>query len=216
MIANDLRFVGTRLKLGAMLRSAKEREVSGHTIILKYPSRSNVERLQQELDNPESKRALDDAIAKAMGSLFQVEVALSNGANGGGMRRASQSSHLVQAAQAMGARVISEREETATMMNRKMMRQAQQLQKQMMKVQEELESATVEASVGGGVVKAVVSGKMKVESITIDPDVVSAEDVDMLQDLVTAAVNEGLDKAQQMATDKMGALTGGMNLPGLF
>ena len=111
MIANDLRFVGTRLKLGAMLRSAKEREVSGHTIILKYPSRSNVERLQQELDNPESKRALDDAIAKAMGSLFQVEVALSNGANGGGMRRASQSSHLVQAAQAMGARVIGEREE---------------------------------------------------------------------------------------------------------
>jgi hypothetical protein len=94
-----------------MLRSAKEREVSGHTIILKYPSRSNVERLQQELDNPESKRALDDAIAKAMGSLFQVEVALSNGANGAGMRRASQSSHLVQAAQAMGARVISEREE---------------------------------------------------------------------------------------------------------
>ena len=111
MIANDLRFVGTRLKLGAMLRSAKEREVSGHTIILKYPSRSNVERLQQELDNPESKRALDDAIAKAMGSLFQVEVALSNGANGAGMRRASQTSHLVQAAQAMGARVISEREE---------------------------------------------------------------------------------------------------------
>ena len=111
MIANDLRFVGTRLKLGAMLRSAKEREVSGHTIILKYPSRSNVERLQQELDNPESKRALDDAIAKAMGSLFQVEVALSNGANGAGLRRASQSSHLVQAAQAMGARVISEREE---------------------------------------------------------------------------------------------------------
>ena len=111
MIANDLRFVGTRLKLGAMLRSAKEREVSGHTIILKYPSRSNVERLQQELDNPESKRALDDAIAKAMGSMFQVEVALSNGANGAGMRRASQSSHLVQAAQAMGARVISEREE---------------------------------------------------------------------------------------------------------
>ncbi len=111
MIANDLRFVGTRLKLGAMLRSAKEREVSGHTIILRYPSRSNVERLQQELDNPESKRALDDAIAKAMGSLFQVEVALSNGANGAGMRRASQSSHLVQAAQAMGARVISEREE---------------------------------------------------------------------------------------------------------
>ncbi len=111
MIANELRFVGTKLKLGAMLRSAREREVTGNTIILRYPSRSNVERLQQELDNPESKRALDDVIANAMGSKFQIEVALSDGANGVGMRRASQTSHLVQAAQAMGARVIGEREE---------------------------------------------------------------------------------------------------------
>ena len=110
MIANELRFVGTRLKLGAMLRSAREREVAGDTIILRYPSRSNVERLQQELDNPESKRALDDAIANAMGSKYQVEVALSDGSNGAGVRRASQASHLVQAAQAMGARVVNERE----------------------------------------------------------------------------------------------------------
>ena len=99
------------------------------------------------------------------------------------------------------------------MMNRKMMRQAQQIQKQMLRLQEELESSTVEATVGGGVVKAVVSGKMKVESIIIDPDVVSPEDVDMLQDLVIAAINEGLDKAQQLASQRMGALTGGMNLP---
>ena len=99
------------------------------------------------------------------------------------------------------------------MMNRKMMRQAQQIQKQMLRLQEELESSTVEATVGGGVVTAVVSGKMKVESITIDPNVVSPEDVDMLQDLVIAAVNEALDKAQQLASQRMGALTGGMNLP---
>ena len=111
MIANELRFVGTRLKLGAMLRSAREREVTGDTIILRYPSRSNVERMQQELDIPESKRALYDAIANAMGTKYEVKVALSDGANGSGTRRASQSSHLVQAAQAMGARVISEREE---------------------------------------------------------------------------------------------------------
>lgn len=102
------------------------------------------------------------------------------------------------------------------MMNRRMMKQAQQIQKQMMRLQEELESATVEATVGGGAVKAVVSGKMKVESITIDPDAVSPDDVEMLQDLVLAAVNEGLDKAQQMASEKMGALTGGMNIPGMF
>lgn len=102
------------------------------------------------------------------------------------------------------------------MVNRRMMKQAQQIQKQMMQLQEDLESATVEATVGGGAVKAVVSGKMKVESITIDPDAVSPDDVEMLQDLVLAAVNEGLDKAQQMASEKMGALTGGMNIPGMF
>ena len=102
------------------------------------------------------------------------------------------------------------------MVNRRMMKQAQQIQRQMMQLQEELEAATVEATVGGGAVKAVVSGKMKVESITIDPDAVSPDDVEMLQDLVLAAVNEGLDKAQQMASEKMGALTGGMNIPGMF
>ena len=101
------------------------------------------------------------------------------------------------------------------MMNRKMMKQAQQLQKQMVKMQEELEEATVEASVGGGVVKVVVSGKLKVESITIEPEAVSPDDVEMLQDLVLAAVNEGLEKAQAMASDRMGAITGGLNIPGL-
>lgn len=111
MIANELRFVGSRLKLGAMLRSSKEREVIDDTIILKYPSRSNVDRLQQELDNPESRRALDDAIAKAMGGKFQIKVAFVNGSNGSGSQSAAQNSHLVRAAMSMGARVISEKEE---------------------------------------------------------------------------------------------------------
>ena len=111
MIANELRFVGARLKLGAMLRSSKEREVIDDTIILKYPSRSNVDRLQQELDNPESRRALDDAIAKAMGGKFQIKVAFVNGSSGSGSQSAAQNSHLVRAAMSMGARVISEKEE---------------------------------------------------------------------------------------------------------
>ena len=102
------------------------------------------------------------------------------------------------------------------MMNKKMMKQAQQLQQRMMRLQEELESATVEATAGGGVVKVVVSGKMNIESLTIDPEAVSPDDVEMLQDLVLAAVNEGLNKAQEMASTKMGALTGGMNIPGLM
>ena len=100
-------------------------------------------------------------------------------------------------------------------MNRRMLRQAQQLQQQMLKIQEELESATVEATSGGGVVKAVVTGKLKLDSLTIDPEVASSEDVEMLQDLVLAAVNEGLERAQEMATSRMSALTGGMNIPGL-
>ncbi len=101
-------------------------------------------------------------------------------------------------------------------MNRKMLRQAQQLQQRMMRVQEELESATVETTAGGGVVKAVVTGKLKLESIEIDPEVVTPDDVGMLQDLVLAAVNDGLEKAQEMAASRMNELTGGLNIPGLM
>lgn len=100
-------------------------------------------------------------------------------------------------------------------MNRRMMRQAQQLQQRMAKLEQELETETVEASAGGGMVTVVVTGKLAVQSVTIDPEVVSAEDVDMLEDLVLAAVNEGLSKAQQLAAQKMSAITGGLNIPGL-
>lgn len=96
------------------------------------------------------------------------------------------------------------------------MRQAQQLQKRMMELQKELESATVEATAGGGVVKAVVSGKMRVESLEIDPEAASPDDVEMLQDLVLAAVNDGIQKAQEMAASRMSALTGGLKIPGLM
>ena len=96
-----------------------------------------------------------------------------------------------------------------------MLRQAQKLQQQMMKAQEELENASHQASAGGGVVTAVVSGKMRLDSLVIDPEVVSPDDVEMLQDLVLAAVNEALEKSQKTANDRMGALTGGLNIPGL-
>ena len=100
-------------------------------------------------------------------------------------------------------------------MNRNMMKQAQQLQKQMVKMQEEIESARVEYSAGGGVVKVIVTGKMDVESIKIDPDVVDSEDVKMLQDLILSAINGGLAEAQEMASSTLGAITGGLNIPGL-
>ncbi len=99
-------------------------------------------------------------------------------------------------------------------MNKKFLQQAQQLQKQMMTVQAELEAAKVEGSSGGGAVRATVTGKMRLDSITIDPEVIS-EDVELLEDLVRAAINEALDKAQEMASSKMGAVTGGLNIPGI-
>tara|TARA_B100001559_G_C16381754_1_gene566923 strand:+ start:45 stop:353 length:309 start_codon:yes stop_codon:yes gene_type:complete len=101
------------------------------------------------------------------------------------------------------------------MMNKNMMKQAQELQKQMMKMQEEIESTKIEHSSGGGVVKVIVTGKMVIESIEIDPDAIDPEDVEMLQDLIISAVNGALEKAQQLASSKMGSITGGLNIPGL-
>ena len=100
-------------------------------------------------------------------------------------------------------------------MNKNMIKKAQQLQQKMAKIQEELESATVEASSGGGMVKAVITGKQTVASITIDPQAVDPEDVELLEEMVMAAVNEGLQKAQDLASQKMSAITGGLNIPGL-
>lgn len=101
------------------------------------------------------------------------------------------------------------------MMNRNMLRQAQQMQKKMQEMQEEIAQATTEASVGGGAVRAVVVGGSQVQSIEIDPDVVDPEDVEMLQDLVVAAVNQAMEQAQELAAKKMQAITGGLNIPGL-
>ena len=100
-------------------------------------------------------------------------------------------------------------------MNRNMMRQAQQLQQRLAKIQEELEQATVEATAGGGMVKAVVTGKQTVASITIDPEAVDPEDVEVLEEMVMAAINEALLKSQELASQKMAAITGGLNIPGL-
>ena len=94
-----------------------------------------------------------------------------------------------------------------------MLRQAQKMQQDMLKAQEELETKSYEAAVGGGVVTAVVSGKKEVTSITIDPDAVDPDDVEMLQDLIVAAVNEALRKAADDASSQMSKFTGGMSLP---
>jgi nucleoid-associated protein EbfC len=97
-----------------------------------------------------------------------------------------------------------------------MMKQAQKLQAKMMKMQEELGEKTVEAASGGGMVKVVANGKQQVVSITIEKEVVDPEDVDMLQDLILAAVNDALTKSQEMVSSEMGKLTGGLNIPGLM
>ncbi len=97
-------------------------------------------------------------------------------------------------------------------MNRNMMKQAQKQLAQLQKIQEELETLTVEGTAGGGAVKVTMTGKQIVESVTIDPD--AAEEVELLQDMVLAAVNDAATKAQEMAAQKMAVVTGGMNIPG--
>jgi DNA-binding YbaB/EbfC family protein len=96
-----------------------------------------------------------------------------------------------------------------------MMKQAQKLQQKMLKTQQELATKTVEASAGGGMVKVIANGGQKIESIVLEKEVVDPEDVEMLQDLITAAVNDALNKSQEMISSEMGKLTGGLNIPGL-
>jgi DNA-binding YbaB/EbfC family protein len=98
----------------------------------------------------------------------------------------------------------------------KMMKQVQKMQQDMAKMQEELGNRTVEASAGGGAVKVVVSGKQEIVSITLKPEAVDPDDVEMLQDLLITAVNDALRQSQEMVAKEMGKLTGGLNIPGLF
>lgn len=97
----------------------------------------------------------------------------------------------------------------------KMMKQFQKLQQDMARVQEELGNKTVEATAGGGVVRVVVNGKQELVGITIDKSAVDPEDVEMLQDMILAAVNEGLRKSQDLAAAEMSKVTSGLNIPGL-
>jgi nucleoid-associated protein EbfC len=96
-----------------------------------------------------------------------------------------------------------------------LMKQAQQFQTRFAKLQEELAEKTVEGSAGGGMVKVVANGKQEIVSVTIDPEVVNPEDMEMLQDLILAAVNDGLTKAKAMMNEEMGKIPQGLNLPNL-
>lgn len=97
----------------------------------------------------------------------------------------------------------------------KMIKQARQVQEQIVKMQEELEQREVEASSGGGAVTVRVNGKQEVLSIKISPEVIDPDDVEMLEDLVTVAVNEAIRQAQDMVSSEMAKITGGLNIPGL-
>ncbi|HDZ86061.1 hypothetical protein LCGC14_0889250 [marine sediment metagenome] len=102
------------------------------------------------------------------------------------------------------------------MFNPKMMKQMQQMQRQMAQIEEELKGEKVDATAGGGMVKATVSGKQDILEIKINPEAVDPQDVELLEDMVTAAVREAIEKSRELAQQKMGGLTGGMNIPGLM
>ncbi len=103
----------------------------------------------------------------------------------------------------------------AGMNMQQMMKQARKMQEQLAVAQDNLAQTTVEASAGGGMVKVTVNGGMQLESITIDPDAVDPEDVEMLQDMIVAAVNEGIRQITEIANKQMGSITGGLNIPGM-
>lgn len=96
-----------------------------------------------------------------------------------------------------------------------MMKQVQQMQAKMAEMQAQLESTEVEGSAGGGMVKVVVNGKNEIRSITIDKEVVNPDDVEMLQDLIVAALNQAREKSQELQQQQMSSITGGLNIPGL-
>ena len=101
-------------------------------------------------------------------------------------------------------------------MNKRMIQQAQQLQAQLMKAQEELANMTVEASAGGGAVTVVMNGQQQIQSVKIAPEVVNPEDIEMLEDMVLSAVREAQAKSQELAAKQLGGLTGGLKIPGLM
>ena len=95
------------------------------------------------------------------------------------------------------------------------MKQAKKMQEKIGRLQAELETKTIEAQSGGGMVRVIVNGKFEVVSLKIEKDVVNPEDIEMLQDLITAAVNEGSRKSQEMASSEMAKITGGLGIPGM-
>ncbi len=100
-------------------------------------------------------------------------------------------------------------------MNKFMLRQAQELQAKLAKAQQELAEATVEASSGGGAVKVTITGQMEILSIKISPEAINPEDAELLEDLVLTAVTEAIAKAKELAAQRLGKITGGLNIPGL-
>ncbi len=104
----------------------------------------------------------------------------------------------------------------AGMNMQQMMKQARKMQEQLAAVQEDLKTQTVDASAGGGMVKVTVNGEMELTKLAIDPEACDPEDVEMLQDMIMAAVNEAMRGVNELANKQMGAITGGLNIPGLF
>jgi DNA-binding YbaB/EbfC family protein len=101
-------------------------------------------------------------------------------------------------------------------MDKNILRQAQQLQAKLARAQQELGDMTTEVSSGGGAIKIVIDGHQNIRSVSISPEVVNAEDAELLEDMVMAGVNEAIKKSQEMAAEHLGGLTGGLNIPGLL
>ena len=222
------RVKGSKYNLGALLRDCRPNGVhlsdDSATLVLPFTNAANLDRMQEELNDPGFVIPLSrlsnssSANATRLRSPWPAPTATATARRAIPCRTA-----LYTAPPSAWERVPSKRTDrrgklaggsVPTMMNRKMMRQAQQLQNRLAKAQQELEEMSVEGSAGGGVVRVTMTGKQEVTEVVIEPE--AAEDIDLLQDLVAAAVNDAFNRTQELAAEKMGAVTGGLNIPGLF
>ena len=110
-ITGALRRVGTSFKVGGLLIGTRERQIVDGAVIVRFPHRSNMERMEKELEDPETRRKINEVLTKAMGSPYELHLEMANGGNGASGQSVAQRSHLVRAAQSMGASVLSEKEE---------------------------------------------------------------------------------------------------------
>ena len=200
--------------LGAALAAARPVAVEGDRLTVAFPSDAAFVKKKAEAGRELIQGALRGLTGRSAGLAFELsDTAAGAGPDDAGGGRADRApAHRVRRRGSL--RRVGDLAMAKQPNLNQMMRQVQQMQAEMVKAQEELKNEVVEASAGGGMVTVKISGDLELKELRIDPEAVDPEDVELLQDMVQAAVNEAIRSAQELAASKMGAATGGLGGPG--